>query len=497
MKMSLLTLSGAGFSDFEWMFNDIFLYLGVPWAMTACVASEKLSSFRPSSSLVSKRIKTIVFGQWVIYVVTWLSSLDLLRKQPFYVPWKPTEIGMEAERFEHLGDTFESEVACIQMCCHVLTAGLVLSYGSHHRGAMYKNWRLLLMYFLTVGALMVLLFSQSTGLNCIFRINCDGDTARRNNVPILSAYSNTRGRCFYGPQFLLWGNNTDYESRTRFLPQFVRQAHALPEGGGLPRCSPWWELAWHWKIPQELRHPAAVNNILSNSFRWQFVGLMSLSALAMHLWQWYTLGAKFDVEEAKEAKLRQKRQANSNEDEDPFSGGPRVTAATASAAHRSGGRESTRGATLTPPAAPVASSQAEPAAEAQRAPTPPPPPATVAAAAAAPAAEAEPAAEEAPPPPAAAAAAAAAPEAEVEAESAEERHKHEIEERKAAVQKLVSGGLSLVDDSHSRHSPRAHATTKNVADPVRDGAAEAETIRPSSQARDGVPAAAAGVQGFV
>jgi cation-transporting ATPase 13A3/4/5 len=172
-KVSLLVMNSMMLSEWQYLYFDIFICLSMPWAMTYCRPASTLSPFRPSSSLLNIRVISCCVGMHVIFFISMGIAYGFLSQQPFYIPWFPGLVNVRDNELHKLSDNFESPVVFICFAVHLATMGIVYCNGGNHRAPVWKNVRLLGVYCTVIAGLLIALFTQRTGYNCLLRVNCD------------------------------------------------------------------------------------------------------------------------------------------------------------------------------------------------------------------------------------------------------------------------------------------------------------------------------------
>lgn len=288
-KLMLLVYSGTSASEWQWLYNDIFLSICLPAQMIRCQASERLSPYRPTSWLLGTRVMVSILSSWAIQVVFLVILWIALFTQPFYVKADPEVIGLTAADFQKQADNFEGEVTWMALALHLATCCLAYSHGSHHRKALYTNVRLLVAYAVLVGGLATALFTERGKFNCMVRVNCDSEASVNAYIPVISDITLAGlGGCMMAPQMQFWSSNASRVSSV------VEEAL----GHKAPRCVPSTATMEAENIPPEFRDPAAINNVLPPYFRWVVAAVLLTYATTMNVFQQLVvLNRRFDIAE--------------------------------------------------------------------------------------------------------------------------------------------------------------------------------------------------------
>jgi hypothetical protein len=279
-------LSGANFADFQWLFLDGALVIFFTWSMSFNIAAPTLSKYRPDCSLLTKRIALIVFGQATVFIAFSSLAFFLLTRSEFFERWRPIEIGLPKGVFHFYGDNYEGELMFLILATFLIFSGIALSFGHHHRSPIYWNKPLIATSFIAVALVVRVISADHTGLNCLFRINCDSRTAITKTVPVLSSFSVSGGECFYGPQLTHWVDNAANITASQRIPlqKMVSEALEDPKKTG---CRPEDSVVKQMSIPKEYIEPEAINNIYPFYFRKLLLGLLASCGAVLLLWQYF------------------------------------------------------------------------------------------------------------------------------------------------------------------------------------------------------------------
>eukprot|EP00747_Dinoflagellata_sp_TGD_P211502 gnl/TRDRNA2_/TRDRNA2_84746_c1_seq1.p1 gnl/TRDRNA2_/TRDRNA2_84746_c1~~gnl/TRDRNA2_/TRDRNA2_84746_c1_seq1.p1 ORF type:complete len:482 (-),score=52.51 gnl/TRDRNA2_/TRDRNA2_84746_c1_seq1:23-1285(-) len=276
LKVVLMLINGSIMGENQFIYLDLLIGIVLPWGMMKCQSAEKLSPYRPSSSLLEARMAIMCAGSQIIFVVFLFAALKLVRSQSFYERWDPAALGIHPSELFRLGDNFETEVAFLVLAAHDAACSLVYSYGSHHRGPLWRNRRLLSVYAFAVGILLFLLFAQNTFLNSSLRVNCDSTVSRD---------------CLLGPQMMHWSDNQSQLPKSQRIPLAKMVSEAT--NGTSPACVPSKETMESQHVPKAYREAKSISLRFSFTYCWQLLGLLLLHSLMMHLFHYFVVLSKF------------------------------------------------------------------------------------------------------------------------------------------------------------------------------------------------------------
>jgi hypothetical protein len=131
--------------------------------------------------------------------ITFLAIADIIMvNSSWYVPFTTTE---PLYNWQARGNNYESGLVFIWSAWIYVDVGLVYSYGSLHRRAVWTNWRLMLVACCLVTIVLAVLFSSPGTFTCAFKTNCTaGDQLAANDSFInnLLFYYEKIGGKWYG-----------------------------------------------------------------------------------------------------------------------------------------------------------------------------------------------------------------------------------------------------------------------------------------------------------
>jgi len=270
-KVTLVLLNGGIMSEWQYLFFDVFICLGMPAVISSCRPNNVLSPWRPTASLLSLRVVSCCVGMHVLFYCSWWIAWAFLSGQPFYLGWFPGFVGVTDHDLHLASDNYECETMFILFAFHLVTCGVIYCYGGQHRSANWTNWRLMIMFSILCGALLSLVFMERTEWNCLFRVNCDAETSR--HMPAaLSLLSAGGHNCMRGPQIAHWADGGSAMETGAMYGQHVDAA----------LCTVPVDFATEQKIPEEYRDAASIHNIFGTPFRFILVGILIAYSLLAH-----------------------------------------------------------------------------------------------------------------------------------------------------------------------------------------------------------------------
>lgn len=202
--------------------------------------------------------------------------------------WNPATLGISGDMLTMQSDNFENELVFLCGATHIGALGFIYSYGSYHRRTVWMNVRLVVLYLLLLGPLIVATaLIRDTSLNCLLRINCSSEGSLKASGEFLGSISRTKSPCFLGPQTQRWA---DQLPSSMTLPDLVRSA--MYNGECLP---PEPERNY---IDAKWVEISAINNILSEGFRYRMVLHFATHFVAMNAFYYFlVLHPYFDRQE--------------------------------------------------------------------------------------------------------------------------------------------------------------------------------------------------------
>ncbi|KAJ3101540.1 hypothetical protein HDU97_001289 [Phlyctochytrium planicorne] len=145
-SVSLLYVLGSNLADLQFMFVDMALIVPVAVFMSESGAYSKISSKRPTASLVSKKVLSSMLGQVVIQAAFQVMIFFWVKTTPWYIPTK-TDVGRKTFKCH------ENTVVFLLSCFQYTSVAMVFCSGPPFRESVWKNTK----FVLTVFVLMVFL----------------------------------------------------------------------------------------------------------------------------------------------------------------------------------------------------------------------------------------------------------------------------------------------------------------------------------------------------
>ena len=168
-KSVLLFQCGGYQAGLAYLYLDMLTTPLVLFAICNAVPSKKLAERSPEGSLLGPEM--ITAAVWTILVnITFLAIAELvLVNQSWFVPFT-TDVPLH--EWQKRGNTFEGGLIFIWSAWVYVDTGLVYSYGSLHRRAVWTNWKLMATVALLFSITLTILFSSSETFTCAFKVNC-------------------------------------------------------------------------------------------------------------------------------------------------------------------------------------------------------------------------------------------------------------------------------------------------------------------------------------
>eukprot|EP00928_Gymnodinium_smaydae_P039403 TRINITY_DN2692_c0_g1_i3.p1 TRINITY_DN2692_c0_g1~~TRINITY_DN2692_c0_g1_i3.p1 ORF type:complete len:1395 (+),score=138.36 TRINITY_DN2692_c0_g1_i3:550-4185(+) len=205
-RLVLVVTGDMVYGEWDFIFCDVMLGIGMVYTMTQCRAAESLANRRPTSALLGVRTVTSILGVLFIY---WcflaVSVYDLLygSGEKFFEPFVTQHIEIPGQEWPKKGDNYLVAVFFLLTITAVSSAAVAFSFGDVFRASVYKNYRLALCYVSVMSLVFYLIWSSPTDLTCLFRINCDNRHSRDMSIPFVQSISvGNIGGAFLGPQLI-------------------------------------------------------------------------------------------------------------------------------------------------------------------------------------------------------------------------------------------------------------------------------------------------------
>jgi len=168
-KSLLLFQAGAYLSGVAYLYLDLITTPLILFSICHALPAKKLAETTPEGSLLGPEM--VVSAIWTILVaISFLAIADLIMvNSSWYVPFTTTE---PLYNWQARGNNFESGLVFIWSGWVYVDVGLVYSYGSLHRRALWTNWRLMLVAAGLMTMVLAVLFSSPGTFTCAFKTNC-------------------------------------------------------------------------------------------------------------------------------------------------------------------------------------------------------------------------------------------------------------------------------------------------------------------------------------
>ena len=168
-KSLLLFQAGAYLSGVAYLYLDLVTTPLMLFSICHSLPAKRLADTTPEGSLLGPEM--VVAAVWTVLVaVSFLALADLIMvNSSWYVPFTTTE---PLYNWQARGNNFESGLVFIWSGWIYVDVGLVYSYGSLHRKAVWTNWRLMIVAAGLITMILAVLFSSPSTYTCAFKTNC-------------------------------------------------------------------------------------------------------------------------------------------------------------------------------------------------------------------------------------------------------------------------------------------------------------------------------------
>jgi len=161
----------------NWLFVDFVVCLGITSTLTLAEPKPKLSSRRPTASLLGPSTMGSVLGHVVINFVCMCVAYVTLSAMPWYTRFDPSQ--MNPQDWQLLGDNYEAALLFVLSITQVTNSGVVMNFGGQFRRSFFRNWQMMTVWFSLTGFVFYMVLVSSP-TSCYFRVNCDGQECSRN-----------------------------------------------------------------------------------------------------------------------------------------------------------------------------------------------------------------------------------------------------------------------------------------------------------------------------
>jgi cation-transporting ATPase 13A2 len=142
-SVSFLYASASNLGDFQFLYIDLCLILPIAIFMGWAGPFQRLSTKRPTASLVSRKVLTPLLGQIVICVLIQLVAFKAVQKMPWYQP--PV-----LDRDHSNSENSQNSALFLLSCYQYILSAIILSVGPPFRQPMTRNVPFLAAMFTTV-----------------------------------------------------------------------------------------------------------------------------------------------------------------------------------------------------------------------------------------------------------------------------------------------------------------------------------------------------------
>jgi len=168
-KSILLFQAGAYLSGVSYLYLDLITTPLMLFAICNALPADRLAPVSPEGSLLGPEM--VVSAIWTILVdLLFLALADIIMvNSSWYVPFTTS---VPLHDWQARGNNFESGLIFIWSAWVYVDTGLVYSYGSLHRKAVWTNWRLMIIASVLITITLAVLFSSPGTFSCAFKVNC-------------------------------------------------------------------------------------------------------------------------------------------------------------------------------------------------------------------------------------------------------------------------------------------------------------------------------------
>eukprot|EP00392_Amoebophrya_sp_AT5.2_P005117 g5126.t1 len=178
----------AYFSELHFFFQDAILLVLLTLALSNGRPHAKLATITPEANVLGAQVILDVLIPVVIQVCALLFTFWLLEKvhgvksgggvedvddQKWYSPADSYVMNTDLANWADMYSTFVSSLTGIWATISALTGAVLYSIGGRFRRTVLRNYLLVLIVLIVVPLYAFLLFEANTGLNCVWRVNCD------------------------------------------------------------------------------------------------------------------------------------------------------------------------------------------------------------------------------------------------------------------------------------------------------------------------------------
>jgi len=162
------------FGEWCWVFMDGFWLVTLAYTLAFSKPSKKLSTMRPTSSLLGTYTVASVVGLVMIHFCFLAIALGALNAQDWYKcrTWDPATADI-ASLFA-VGDNYESSVIFLVSGAQYLSSSMAFNFGHKHREPWLYNRSLMVLLIIFFAIHLTVLFYPSK-LSCLFRVNCQNE----------------------------------------------------------------------------------------------------------------------------------------------------------------------------------------------------------------------------------------------------------------------------------------------------------------------------------
>lgn len=162
---------GITFGQWNWVFMDGIWTVVLALSLAMSKPLNKLSKFRPSSSLLGHTVVLSIVGLVIVNAAFMIMSLGILNMQDWYQCRKfgGTDISEEI-----LWDNYEAVTLFLVGGAQYISTAMALNFGFKHRMPWVFNWTFVVISCLFMTLQVIITFYPSR-LSCMFRVNCENE----------------------------------------------------------------------------------------------------------------------------------------------------------------------------------------------------------------------------------------------------------------------------------------------------------------------------------
>ncbi|KAJ3396598.1 hypothetical protein HDU92_002546 [Lobulomyces angularis] len=159
-------------AQYVWIAIDSLITILLSWTVTLAKPAERLSKDRPTARLLGLQTVASIVGQFIINIIFIVVAFVTLYKQPFFKCHEFDASASNIALWWLLGDNYEAAVLGLMVLFQFINSAATVNFGYKFRASWYKNYTLVIVYFLEMAFVCFLVLAGPNPVGCFFRINC-------------------------------------------------------------------------------------------------------------------------------------------------------------------------------------------------------------------------------------------------------------------------------------------------------------------------------------